>query len=57
LFVKNLKQYARQAGVGEVRLHQTRHSYARIIAEESGSITELARFDGRHNAAKMPASH
>jgi site-specific recombinase XerC len=49
--VKNLKQYARQAGVGEVHLHQTRHSYARIIAEESGSITDTQDALGHRNAA------
>jgi integrase len=49
-FVKNLKQYARQAGVGEVHLHQTRHSYARIIAEESGSITDTQDALGHRNA-------
>ena len=50
-FVKNLKQYARQAGVGEVHLHQTRHSYARIIAEESGSITDTQDALGHRNAS------
>jgi integrase len=50
-FVKNLKQYARQAGVGEVHLHQTRHSYARIIAEESSSITDTQDALGHRNAA------
>ncbi|HKQ06951.1 MAG TPA: tyrosine-type recombinase/integrase [Blastocatellia bacterium] len=50
-FVKNLKRYARQAGVGEVHLHQTRHSYARIIAEESGSITDTQDALGHRNAA------
>lgn len=50
-FVKNLKQYARQAGVGDVHLHQTRHSYARIIAEESGSITDTQDALGHRNAA------
>lgn len=39
-FVKNLKRYAREAGVGDVHLHQTRHSFARIVAEDTGSITE-----------------
>jgi integrase len=39
-FVKNLKRYAKEAGVGDVHLHQTRHSFARIVAEETGSIIE-----------------
>lgn len=50
-FVKNLKQYAEQAGVGDVHLHQTRHSYARIIAEESGSIIDTQEALGHRNAA------
>jgi site-specific recombinase XerD len=38
-FVRTLKLYARQAGLGHVHLHQTRHTYARIVAEETGSMT------------------
>lgn len=50
-FVKNLKRYAHNAGVGHVHLHQTRHSYARIVAEETGSITETQDALGHRNAA------
>lgn len=50
-FVKNLKRYAREAGVGEVHLHQTRHSFARIVAEETGSITDTQDALGHRNAA------
>jgi integrase len=50
-FVKNLKRYAREAGVGEVHLHQTRHSFARIVAEEMGSITDTQDALGHRNAA------
>jgi integrase/recombinase XerC len=50
-FVKNLKRYAQQAGLGDVHLHQTRHSFARIIAEESGSITDTQDALGHRNAA------
>jgi integrase len=39
-FVKNLKRYAQQAGVGDVHLHQTRHSYART---RSGIATPRRR--------------
>jgi integrase/recombinase XerD len=38
-FVRNLKLYARAAGLGHVHLHQTRHTYARIVSEETGSMT------------------
>ena len=40
-FVKNLKRYAREAGLGEVHLHQTRHTYARLVAEHAGSLLEV----------------
>jgi site-specific recombinase XerD len=39
-FVKNLKRYAHKAGVEHVHLHQTRHTFARIVAEETGSFIE-----------------
>jgi site-specific recombinase XerD len=38
-FVRNLKLYARKAGLEHVHLHQTRHTYARIVSEETGSMT------------------
>lgn len=39
-YVKNLKKYAREAGIDGFHLHQTRHTFARIVAEETGSIVE-----------------
>lgn len=50
-FVKNLKRYAREAGVGDVHLHQTRHSFARIVAEETGSLIDTQDALGHRNAA------
>jgi integrase/recombinase XerD len=38
-FVRNLKLYAREAGIEHVHLHQTRHTFGRIVAEETGSMT------------------
>jgi len=38
--VKNLKAYADEAGIKHIHLHQTRHTFARIFSEDSGSITE-----------------
>jgi integrase len=38
-FVKNLKKYAREAGVEDFHLHRTRHTYARIVSEFTGDIT------------------
>lgn len=37
-FVKNLKRYAREAGVEEFHLHRTRHTFARIVSEVTGDM-------------------
>ncbi|MDQ3684790.1 MAG: tyrosine-type recombinase/integrase [Acidobacteriota bacterium] len=50
-FVKNLKRYARDAGVGEVHLHQTRHTFARIVQEETGSFNETQEALDHENLA------
>ena len=39
-FVKNLKAYADSAGIKHIHLHQTRHTFARILSEDSGSMIE-----------------
>jgi integrase len=39
-FALNLKRYARDAGIGAIHLHQTRHTFARMVAEDTGSIVE-----------------
>jgi integrase/recombinase XerC/integrase/recombinase XerD len=38
-FAKNMKRYARIAGVDSFHLHRTRHTFARIVSEETGSLT------------------
>lgn len=50
-FVENLKAYAHEAGLSHVHLHQTRHTYARIVAEETGSFTEAQEALDHENAA------
>jgi site-specific recombinase XerD len=50
-FDKNLKRYARAAGLGKVHIHQTRHTFARIVAEETGSIVETQDALGHKNLA------
>lgn len=50
-FDKNLKRYAREAGLGRVHIHQTRHTFARIVAEETGSIVETQDALGHKNMA------
>ena len=54
-YVKNLKRYAREAGVEGFHLHRTRHTFARIVAEDSGSITETQDALGHKSAATTQA--
>jgi integrase len=50
-FALNLKRYARDAGIGEVHLHQTRHTFARMVAEDTGSIVETQDALGHKHVA------
>ena len=50
-FVENLKRYARAAKIGEIHLHQLRHSFARMVAEGSGSLSETQDALGHKHAA------
>lgn len=50
-FVENLKGYAQVAGLSHVHLHQTRHTYARIVAEETGSFLEAQEALDHENQA------
>jgi integrase len=50
-FVENLKKYAKGAGLSHVHLHQTRHTYARIVAEETRSFLEAQEALDHENQA------
>jgi integrase/recombinase XerD len=50
-FANNLKKYAKAAGIESVHLHQTRHTYARIVAEETGSFVETQEALDHENAS------
>jgi integrase len=50
-FANNLKKYAKAAGVESVHVHQTRHTYARIVSEETGSFLETQEALDHENAA------
>lgn len=54
-FVKNLKHYARTAKLTAFHLHQTRHTFARIFAEDSGSIIETQEALDHANVATTRA--
>lgn len=54
-FANNLQKYAQAAGIDHVHLHQTRHTYARIVAEETGSYLETQEALDHENAATTRA--
>lgn len=39
-FAKNLKAYGKKAKVENVRIHRTRHTFGRLVAEQTGSLIE-----------------
>ena len=46
-----LKRYARWAGTGDIRLHQTHHTFARWVSESTGNIIETQDALGHRHAA------
>jgi len=50
-FSNNLKGYARAAGIEKIHIHQTRHTFARIISEVTGSIVDTQDALGHKNLA------
>ena len=47
--VKNFKKYCRQAGLGDIHLHQLRHTAAAWIADDTGDLTKVQTFLGHKN--------
>ncbi len=50
-FAKNLKRYAKSTGLKDAHIHQTRHTFARIVAEDTGSMIETQDALGHRNLA------
>ena len=50
-FAENLKVYGVEAGIEQLHIHQTRHTYARIVAEETGSFSDTQEALDHENAA------
>ena len=48
-FAKNLKRYARDAGLDGIHVHQLRHTVARLVGDESGDLTKVQRVLGHKN--------
>ena len=49
-FAKNLKKYARWANIGDIHLHQTRHTVARLVAERDGIGAAREILDHEHES-------
>lgn len=50
-FARNLKDYAKEAGLNHIHLHQTRHTFARLVSDEAGSLTDVQHALGHQNLA------
>lgn len=50
-FAKSIKRYARQVGLHDFHLHRLRHTVARIVGEESGSLTDVQTLLGHQHLA------
>lgn len=50
-FAENLKAYAGKVGIEKINVHKTRHTFARIVAEETGSYLETQEALDHENAA------
>lgn len=48
-FAKNLKRYARLAGLGEIHVHQLRHTAAALAGDESGDMGAVQNLLGHKN--------
>jgi integrase/recombinase XerD len=48
-FSHNLKIYAREAGIKKIHVHQLRHTFGRMVADESGSLDEVQEALGHSN--------
>jgi len=49
--VKNFKRYAMNAGLGDIHLHQLRHTGAAWVADDTGDLTKVQTFLGHKNLA------
>lgn len=50
-FALNLKRYAADADIAGMHVHRTRHSFARMVSEDLGSIIEVQDALGHRSAA------
>ena len=48
-FAKNLKRYARLAGLDAIHVHQLRHTFARLVGEDEGDLTKVQHALGHKN--------
>ena len=50
-FAKNLKRYARLAGLDAIHVHKIRHTFARLVGEDEGDLTKVQHALGHKNLA------
>jgi integrase len=50
-FAKNLKKYATESGLESIHIHQTRHTFAWMVSEDTGSLVNSQEALGHKNLA------
>jgi integrase len=48
-FAHNLKLYAEEAGIKKIHVHQLRHTFGRMVADDAGSLDEVQEALGHRN--------
>lgn len=48
-FAHNLKVYAMEAGIKKIHIHQLRHTFGRMVADDTGSLDEVQEALGHRN--------
>jgi integrase/recombinase XerC len=48
-FAHNLKRYAEEAGIKKIHVHQLRHTFGRMVADDAGSLDEVQEALGHSN--------
>jgi integrase len=48
-FAHNLKLYAEEAGIKKIHVHQLRHTFGRMVADDAGSLDEVQEALGHSN--------
>lgn len=49
VFAHDLNLYAAEAGIRKIHVHQLRHTFGRMVADETSSLDEVQKAQGHQN--------